>query len=90
MTAGHDPDMKVAISVPDDVFQAVEQTSKELGSSRSEVFVAAAREFLERRRSRALLAALNEAHASAELAEEKRVRARSKRRYSGTLAKERW
>lgn len=82
--------MKTAISVPDDLFAEVEKIAKEQQYSRSEVFVVALKEYLERRRSARLLAALNEAYEAAESAEEYEVRKRGKGRYAKTLRKERW
>ena len=81
--------MKTAISVPDDVFREVEKVAKERHSSRSEVIVAALREYLERRKSGALLKALNEAYGTAETAEEYEVRQKAKKRYNRTLRRER-
>lgn len=81
--------MKTAISVPDDVFREVEKVAKERRSSRSEVIVAALREYLERRKSRDLLNALNEAYGTAETAEEYEVRKKAKKRYGRALRKER-
>lgn len=43
--------MKVAISVPDDVFEDGERAAKKLGVSRSELYARALREFLGARRS---------------------------------------
>jgi len=76
--------MKTAISLPDDLFREVEELAKEQHFSRSEVFVVALREFLERRRSGQLLASLNKAYATAETPEEYSVRQKSKRRYVKT------
>jgi metal-responsive CopG/Arc/MetJ family transcriptional regulator len=81
--------MKTAISVPDEVFREVEKVAKERKSSRSEVVVAALREFLERRKSGDLLKALNEAYGTAETTEEYEVRQKAKKRYNKTLKKER-
>jgi hypothetical protein len=44
--------MKVAISVPDDVFRSVEHAAKRLKISRSELFSRAARAFLDEQRGR--------------------------------------
>ncbi len=81
--------MKTAISVPDELFWEAEELAKEQRSSRSEVFVAALREFLERRRSGRLLASLNEAYATAETQEEYAVRQKSKKRDAKTIRRER-
>lgn len=62
--------MKTAISVPDAIFNEVDKVAKESHSSRSEVFVTAVREYLEKRKSRKLLDDLNKALAVAETEEE--------------------
>jgi metal-responsive CopG/Arc/MetJ family transcriptional regulator len=82
--------MKTAISVPDEMFKEIEKVAKERRSSRSEVFVTAVREYLERRRSGRLLDAINDASAAAETAEEYQVRHKSKKNYvRNVLKKER-
>jgi metal-responsive CopG/Arc/MetJ family transcriptional regulator len=70
--------MKTAISVPDEMFKEIEEVTKECDCSRSQVFVMAVREFLERRKSKRLLEALNETYREAESHEEVEVRGRSK------------
>jgi metal-responsive CopG/Arc/MetJ family transcriptional regulator len=80
--------MKTAISVPDDVFREVEKVARERHSSRSEVIVAALKEYLERRKSNELLDALNQAYGAAETAEEYEVRQKAKKRYRRTVRKE--
>ena len=82
--------MKTAISVPDDLFDEIEKVAKENHYSRSEVFVIAVREYLEKRRSKKLLTALNEAYSAAESPEEYTVRQKSKKRYAKTAQKERY
>jgi metal-responsive CopG/Arc/MetJ family transcriptional regulator len=79
--------MKIAISVPDDVFKEVKKVAKERHSSRSAVVVAALKEFLERRKSGDLLKALNETYGIAETTEEYEVRQKAKKRYNKTLKK---
>ena len=81
--------MKTAISVPDEVFREVEKVAKERHSSRSEVIVAALREYIDRRKSADLLNALNAAYGTAETPEEYHVRQKAKKRYSKSLRKER-
>ena len=82
--------MKTAISVPDELFKEIEKVAKEHHYSRSEVFVIAVKEYLEKRRSKELLAALNEAYATAEPPEEYKVRAKSKKRYAKSVRNERY
>ncbi|MGE5174524.1 MAG: CopG family ribbon-helix-helix protein [Betaproteobacteria bacterium] len=81
--------MKTAISVPDEVFREVEKVAKERHSSRSEVIVTAVKEYLERRKSSALLSALNQAYGTAETTEEYEVRKKAKKRYGRVLRRER-
>ena len=70
--------MKTAISVPDEMFREIEEVTKECDCSRSQVFVMAAREFLERRRSGKLLEALNKAYETPDTEEEIKVRRQAK------------
>jgi metal-responsive CopG/Arc/MetJ family transcriptional regulator len=90
MTNRYTTYMKTAISVPDELFKEIEKVAKESHYSRSEVFVLAVREYLEKRRSKRLLAELNEAYASAEAPEEYKVRSKSKKRYAKAGLKERY
>jgi metal-responsive CopG/Arc/MetJ family transcriptional regulator len=80
--------MKTAISVPDDIFKELEEFSKEHDYSRSEVFAMAVKEFLEKRKSKELLNALNEAYSESESPEEITVRERGKRYFAKKILKE--
>jgi metal-responsive CopG/Arc/MetJ family transcriptional regulator len=51
--------MKTAISIPDDVFDLVEDFAKRQQMTRSALFTAAAREYVQRRRSQDVTQALN-------------------------------
>ena len=42
------PNMKTAISLPDEVFESAEQLAKRLGKSRSELYVVAINEYIDR------------------------------------------
>jgi len=79
--------MKTAISVPDEIFKEVEKFSKEHQYSRSEVFATAAKEFLEKMKSKELFNALNEAYSEAEYPEEVTLRTKSKRYYAKRILK---
>ncbi len=57
--------MKVAISVPDRVFDAAERLAGELRMSRSQLYAQALAAFLERRAAASVTQKLNEVHASA-------------------------
>ncbi|MCX5895306.1 MAG: ribbon-helix-helix domain-containing protein [Proteobacteria bacterium] len=80
--------MKTAVSVPDDIFREVEKFAKEYHYSRSEVFVIALKEFLEKLKSAQLLKSLNDAYSEVETFEEKAVREKGKRYYAKKVLKE--
>ena len=56
----HTSGMKIAISVPQDVFTAVDRLAKERKISRSEVFASAVREYLRSIETRQIIQKLNE------------------------------
>ena len=56
--------MKTAISVPDDLFRSAEAAARKLRVSRSQLYAAALREFLDRRRENNITARLNEIYAN--------------------------
>ena len=78
--------MKTAISIPDHLFEAAEQTAKKLGISRSQLYARAVAVFLERRQAQEITKALDElysrepSHLDSELA----------RIQSASLDKENW
>lgn len=80
--------MKTAISLPDEMFKEIEEVTKECDCSRSQVFVMAVREFLDRRKSRELLEALNKAYEGAETPEETGARQRAKAYHAKRARKE--
>lgn len=80
--------MKIAISIPDKIFKDVERFAKKHNFSRSEVFVAAVKDFLRGQESRKLLDSLNEAYSDVETAEEKVVREKCKKYYAKRFLKE--
>ena len=80
--------MKTAISVPDEMFKEIEEVTKECDCSRSQVFVMAAREFLERRKSKKLLEALNDTYGSTETREEIKVRRQAKAHHARKIQRE--
>ena len=69
--------MKTAISIPDELFIEVDRIARECGSSRSQVFCLAVKEYLEKFRARKLLEDLNEAYKDKELPEEELLRKKS-------------
>jgi predicted transcriptional regulator len=80
--------MKTAISIPDEIFKEVERFSREHQYSRSEVFVMAVKEFLEKLKSKELLDALNESYLEGQSSEEITLREKSKRYYAKKIVKE--
>jgi metal-responsive CopG/Arc/MetJ family transcriptional regulator len=79
--------MKTAISIPDNIYKEVERIAREHNYSRSEVFVIAVKEFLERLKSKEILHGLNEAYSSDETAEETDLRVKRKEYYGSKIAK---
>ena len=80
--------MKTAISIPDQLFEEVENFSKKHRRSRSEVFVMAVRRLLEKEKTQELLDALNEAYSHEESVEEKTLREKGKKYYAQKVLKE--
>jgi len=83
----HTNGMKIAISIPDDVFRAVKKAAEEQKRSRSEIFVDAVRAYLEKIESRRILEALNEVYTGPETQEEKDTRAASLELYKDIVLK---
>lgn len=54
--------MKTAISIPDSLFEAVEETAKKMGVSRSKLFSLAVKDFLKDRNMKNVTARLNECY----------------------------
>lgn len=54
--------IKTAISIPKNLFEATSQLAEELNVSRSHLFAMAIQDFIERRKNRALLAQINEVY----------------------------
>jgi metal-responsive CopG/Arc/MetJ family transcriptional regulator len=82
--------MKTAISIPDDIFDAVSQVAEEENISRSKIFADAARKYLEHRKNQKLFLALNEAYSENESKEEREVRKHSKKYYARKIVREKW
>ena len=55
-------DMKTAISIRDEIFDAAEKTARELGISRSELYAKAVREFVTRHSAKGVTGRLNEVY----------------------------
>lgn len=56
--------MKVALSIPDDLFETAETLSKRLGVSRSRLYASALADFLAKHRGRKVTERLNTVYAS--------------------------
>lgn len=83
--------MKIAISIPDNVFREVKRIAEEQRRSRSEVIVEAVKAYLERIESRLIIDSLNEVYATPETEEERATRAADMELYIRTvLEKEKW
>jgi len=54
--------MKTAISIPDQIFTAAEQTAKRLGISRSELYASAVRDYVESHMAEAVTEKLNQVY----------------------------
>jgi len=80
--------MKTAISVPDGMSREIEELTKEYDCSRSQVFVMAVREFLERRKARKLLESLNEVYGQAQTREEIDLRGHAKNYHGRKVRKD--
>jgi len=83
--------MKIAISIPDNIFREVKRLAEEQDRSRSEVIVEAVRLYLKDLESRRLLEALNEAYSTSETEEERETRKAALEHYRQfVLKKEEW
>ena len=58
--------MKTAISIPDKVFEAAERPAAKLGMSRSELYVSAVREYIERHGREGITEELNDVYGAGE------------------------
>ena len=66
--------MKTAISIPDELFNKVDELASELHLSRSQVFTDAVIEYLERQQNLKILEAINKVYSEDETEVEKRLR----------------
>ncbi len=82
--------MKIAISIPDDLFSEVERVAKEKSASRSEVFAAAIRDFLEKHKSQMILDSLNAVYSVAETSDEYKLRKQAKKRHRKIIGREKY
>jgi len=66
----HTSGMKIAISLPDDVFEEIEKIAQEQKKSRSQVFVSAAREYILKNETRRLIARLDKVYSQPDAPDE--------------------
>ena len=66
--------MKIALSIPDELFEAGETLGKRLGVSRSRLYATALADFLAKHRGRKLTELLNAVYGTEESRQEPRVR----------------
>lgn len=78
--------MKVAVSIPDDLFESAETLGKRLGVSRSRLYATALGEFLVKHRGRKTTDRLNAVYGS----EDSRLEPGLRRIQSRSLARESW
>ena len=88
-TIVHTTDMKTAISIPDELFKSVDELAAKSGWSRSQIFVEAVKEYIEKRRTRRMLDTLNRVYAGPETEDEIELRELGKRAYAKRLKAER-
>ncbi len=78
--------MKVALSIPDELFESGETLSKRLGVSRSRLYATALAEFVAKNRGRKITERLNAVYGS----EDSRLPRTLRRLQSRSLARESW
>ncbi|MCH8838136.1 MAG: CopG family transcriptional regulator [Candidatus Marinimicrobia bacterium] len=82
--------VKTAISVPEDLFEALKNTAKEMNLSRSGVFTLAVREFLQARENRRMLEQLNQVYGEEPDDEERELAKAMKARLGRLIEREEW
>ena len=78
--------MKVALSIPDEIFESGETLSKRLGVSRSRLYATALAEFVAKNRGRKITDRLNTVYGS----EDSRLPSSLRRLQGRSLARESW
>jgi len=78
--------MKVAVSIPEGLFDSAESLGKRLGVSRSRLYATALAEFLAKHQGRKTTARLDQVYA----AEESRLELPLRRRQAQTVGRESW
>ncbi len=80
--------MKTAISIPDKVFEAAERAATKLGMSRSELYVTAVREYIERHAREGITDELNDVYGTYEA--DSKLDPALTRMQSASLPKDSW
>ena len=78
--------MKIALSIPDELFESAETLSKRLGVSRSRLYATALAEFVAKHRGRKITERLNTVYGS----EDSRLPRELRRLQSRSLTRESW
>jgi metal-responsive CopG/Arc/MetJ family transcriptional regulator len=78
--------MKVAVSIPEELFDSAESLGKRLGLSRSRLYATALAEFLAKHQGRKTTERLNRVYAE----EESRLEAPLRRRQAQSVTRESW
>ncbi len=81
ITSSHTNCMKTAISIPDHIFEEVNNLAKENKTSRSRIFCAAVKEYLTKMKAHKLLEALNSVYSDKETPKEKLLRTKTTEYY---------
>jgi metal-responsive CopG/Arc/MetJ family transcriptional regulator len=90
-TTIHTNGMKIAISIPENVFRDIKKAAEDQKRSRSEIITEAVRDYLTKLESRRIFDSLNEVYASPETEEERDARKSELEFYKRTvLKKEEW
>jgi len=87
-TYGHTNSMKIAISIPDHLFEEVSKLAQKKQTSRSQIFRRAVEEYLAKLRSLQMLEALNSAYANDEIPSERLLRKKCQEHYAETILRE--
>lgn len=77
--------MKIAISIPDNVFKEVESYAAEQKCSRSEVFARAVIQLFEKSKNAKLLDTMNEVYSTPESSDDKAFRQTAKKHFAKTV-----
>jgi len=87
----HTNSMKIAISIPENIFREVKKIAEEQKRSRSDIFVEAVREYLRKLESQHILNSLNEVYAVPETEEERDARTAALALFKrNVLEREKW